>query len=179
MPYMYILECADGSYYPGSPWNLEKRLWEHQNGQGANHTAKHLPVKLVYFEEGDRIEDAYYREKQIQGWSRKKKLALIAGDSNALHRLAECQNDSHWSRRVGFGSAQPTCGSAQPTCGSAQPTVATPSTDPPPSNFVHSINGASDSPCDPGHSRNAPSIAPGVTSPFPVISPFPERSRRE
>jgi putative endonuclease len=125
MPYMYILECADGSYYTGSTWNLEKRLWEHQNGQGANHTAKHLPVKLVYFEEGDRIEDAYHREKQIQGWNRKKKLALIAADSNALHRLAECQNDTHWLRRVGFGFAQPTSGSAQPT-------VATLSTDPTP-----------------------------------------------
>ncbi|PWB54048.1 MAG: GIY-YIG nuclease family protein, partial [Nitrosomonadales bacterium] len=107
MPYMYILECADGSFYTGSTLDMEKRLWEHQNGQGANHTARHLPVKLVYVEEGDRIEDAYRREKQIQGWSRKKKQALIAGDTNALHRLAECRNDSHWSR-LGFGSAQPT-----------------------------------------------------------------------
>lgn len=167
MPYMYILECVDGSYYTGSTWNLEKRLWEHQNGQGANHAAKHLPVKLVYFEEGDRIEDAYQREKQIQGWRRKKKLALIAGDSNALHRLAECRNDTHWLRHVGFGSAQPKSGFAQPT-------VATLSTDPTPSDFVYSMNGASDS-------RNDPSIVPGMTSPFPERSrkPFPERSRRE
>ena len=107
MPYMYILECADGSYYTGSTWNLEKRLWEHQNGQGANHTAKHLPVKLAYCEEGDSIEAAYRREKQIQGWSRKKKQALMAGDSNQLHRLAACRNASH-SCNVGFGSAQPT-----------------------------------------------------------------------
>ncbi len=46
MPYMYILECADGSYYTGSTWDMEKRLWEHQNSQGANHTAKHLPVPI-------------------------------------------------------------------------------------------------------------------------------------
>ncbi|MBU1733491.1 MAG: GIY-YIG nuclease family protein [Gammaproteobacteria bacterium] len=130
MPYMYILECADGSYYTGSTWNLEKRLWEHQNGQGAKHTARHLPVKLVYFEEGERIEDVYYREKQIQGWSRKKKQSLIVGNTNALHRLSECQNETHWTRGVGFTStgsvhrdfAQPTSGSAQPTSGSAQPT---------------------------------------------------------
>ncbi len=115
MPYMYILECADGSYYTGSTWNLEKRLWEHQNGQGANHTAKHLPVKLAYCEEGDSIEAAYRREKQIQGWSRKKKQALMAGDSNQLHRLAACRNASH-SCNVGFGSAQPT---SQPTSQSA------------------------------------------------------------
>jgi putative endonuclease len=95
MPYVYILECADGSYYTGSTWNLEKRLWEHQNGLGANYTAKHRPVKLIYCEETDRIEDAYHREKQIQGWNHRKKQALIAGETNILHRLAECQNDSH------------------------------------------------------------------------------------
>jgi putative endonuclease len=72
MPHMYILECADGSYYTGSTWNLEKRLWEHQNGEGSNHTKKRLPVKLAYCEYYERVEDAYNREKQIQGWSRKK-----------------------------------------------------------------------------------------------------------
>ncbi len=49
--WMYILECSDGSYYTGSTNNLEKRIAEHQNVQGANHTKKHLPVKLIYFEE--------------------------------------------------------------------------------------------------------------------------------
>lgn len=95
MPYMYILECADGSYYTGSTRDLERRLWEHQNGLGANHTASRLPVKLVYCEECDRVDDVFYREKQIQGWSRKKKQALIAGDTNQIHLLAECQNESH------------------------------------------------------------------------------------
>jgi len=103
---MYILECADGSYYTGSTWDLERRLWEHQNGLGANHTAKRLPVRLVYCEECDRIDHAFYREKQVQGWSRKKKQALIAGDTNQLHRLAECRNESHF-RNAGFDSAQP------------------------------------------------------------------------
>ncbi|HOI15130.1 MAG TPA: GIY-YIG nuclease family protein [Geobacteraceae bacterium] len=106
MPCMYILECADGSYYTGSTKDLERRLWEHQNGVGANHTAKRLPVKLVYFEECARIDDAYYREKQIQGWSRKKKESLIEGDTNQIHKLAECRNESH-CRNAGFGSAQP------------------------------------------------------------------------
>ena len=127
MPYMYILECADGSYYTGSTWDLERRLWEHQNGLGAKHTAKRLPVTLLYCEECERIEDAYIREKQIQGWSRKKKQALMAGDMNQIHHLAECQNESHW-RNVGFDSAQLT-GTDQPM-GTDQPTdsveVATP-----------------------------------------------------
>ena len=82
MPYMYILECADGSYYTGSTWDLERRLWEHQNGLGAVHTVKRRPVTLVYCEQCDRMDDAFYREKQIQGWSRKKKQALMAGDTN-------------------------------------------------------------------------------------------------
>jgi putative endonuclease len=94
MPYMYILECADGSYYTGSTVDLHRRLWEHQNGLGAKHTASRLPVKLIYCEECDRIEDAFRREKQIQGWSRKKKDALMAGDANQLHVLAECRNES-------------------------------------------------------------------------------------
>jgi putative endonuclease len=84
MPYMYILECADGSYYTGSTWNLERRLAEHQSGVGARHTAKRLPVKLVYCEYYDRIVDAYRREKQVQGWSRRKKQALIEENAEKL-----------------------------------------------------------------------------------------------
>jgi putative endonuclease len=87
--YMYILLCGDGSYYTGSTTNLELRLDEHQKGYGANHTRKHLPVKLLYFEEFSRIDDAFYREKQVQGWSRSKKEALINGDINKLKELSK------------------------------------------------------------------------------------------
>ena len=87
--FMYILECADGSYYTGSTKNLERRLREHQAGQGANHTKARLPVKLVYFEEYARIDKAFYREKQVQGWSRKKKQALIEGRQYLLPKLAK------------------------------------------------------------------------------------------
>jgi putative endonuclease len=87
--YMYILHCADGSYYTGSTKNLEERIFQHQCGEGANHTKKRLPVKLLYFEEFDRIDEAYYREKQIQGWSRKKKEALINGDIEKLQEYAK------------------------------------------------------------------------------------------
>ena len=84
MPYMYILECADGSYYTGSTWNLEKRLAEHQNGEGARHTAERLPVKLVFCQYFDRVADAFQREKQVQGWSRRKKQALIEANIDKL-----------------------------------------------------------------------------------------------
>ena len=86
---MYILECSDGSYYTGSTIDLELRVQQHQNAEGANHTKKRLPVKLVYCEEFSRIDEAFYREKQIQGWSRKKKEALIKSKHNLLPALSK------------------------------------------------------------------------------------------
>ncbi len=107
--YVYILRCNDASYYTGSTKNIELRLAQHQQGMGAKHTKKRLPVELVFVEQFERIDEAYAREKQIQGWSRKKKEALIQGDFNQLHKLACCQNDSHFSGfdSAGFDSAQP------------------------------------------------------------------------
>jgi len=80
--YMYILKCSNGAYYTGSTKYLEKRIQQHQNGEGSNYTRKHLPVELVYFEEFHRVDKAFYRGKQVQGWSRKKKEALISGQSD-------------------------------------------------------------------------------------------------
>ncbi len=87
--FTYILECYDGTYYTGSTIDLDRRLSEHQSGKGANYTAKRLPIKLIYYEEYDRIDKAFYREKQIQGWSRNKKQALMFGAPNLLPRLAK------------------------------------------------------------------------------------------
>lgn len=86
---MYILQCADGSYYTGSTKDLEKRLNEHDNHLGANYTKKKHPVRLVYYEEYSRIDVAFYREKQVQGWSHAKKTALIEGSKNKLPLLAK------------------------------------------------------------------------------------------
>lgn len=86
---MYILECSDGSYYTGSTRDLEYRLAEHQKGIGSKYTKSNLPVKLVYFEEYNRIDEAYYTEKQIQGWSRKKKEALINMKGDDLPKLSK------------------------------------------------------------------------------------------
>ncbi|MCP4129375.1 MAG: GIY-YIG nuclease family protein, partial [bacterium] len=60
---MYILRCVDGTYYIGSTVDLDKRLYEHHCGFGANYTRKRLPVKLLYYEEYDRIDYAFFREK--------------------------------------------------------------------------------------------------------------------
>jgi putative endonuclease len=89
MAWMYILECCDGSYYVGSTKNLERRLSEHQQGLGARYTTRRLPVKLVYCEVYDRVSDAFYREKQVQGWRRAKREALINGDPQLLPALAK------------------------------------------------------------------------------------------
>jgi len=86
--YMYILKCSNGQYYTGSTNDLDRRLAQHQNGEGANFTKKYLPVELVYFEEFQRIDEAFYREKQVQGWSRKKKEALINGEYKKLPDLS-------------------------------------------------------------------------------------------
>jgi len=90
---MYILECNDGSYYTGSTTNLDIRIDQHNAGEGANHTKKRLPVSLVYYEEFQRIDDAFNREKQVQGWSRKKKEALINSEQNLLPKLSIAYRD--------------------------------------------------------------------------------------
>lgn len=96
--YMYILLCSDGTFYTGSTTDLEQRLWQHKYGAGANYTKKRLPVKLVYSEEFERIDTAFAREKQVQGWSRAKKFALINSRFDKLHDFAQCKNASHGSK---------------------------------------------------------------------------------
>ncbi|MBI1315635.1 hypothetical protein GC167_02080 [bacterium] len=91
--WMYILECSDGSYYTGSTIDLDRRINQHQSGQGANHTKKRLPVVLVYSEEYPRIAQAFYREKEVQGWNRQKKEALILGQAERLPELSLAYRD--------------------------------------------------------------------------------------
>jgi putative endonuclease len=97
--FTYILQCSDGSYYTGSTKYLYDRVDDHNKGRGANYTKKRLPVKLIYYEEYSRIDHAFYREKQIQGWSRKKKEALINGAPYLLPELSiayrDLRNDSN------------------------------------------------------------------------------------
>jgi putative endonuclease len=89
MPFMYILECRDGSFYVGSTWDLQQRLTQHQAGHGAEYTKRRLPVTLAFAAEFDRIEDAFLMEKRLQGWSRAKRQALIDGRNADLPNLAK------------------------------------------------------------------------------------------
>ncbi|PDT05683.1 hypothetical protein CO666_03495 [Rhizobium chutanense] len=87
---VYILRCSDGSYYTGlTKQEVEARVWEHNSGTYDGYTAKRRPVELVFTETYDRIIDAIARERQIKGWSRRKKEALIAMDYEALPDLSK------------------------------------------------------------------------------------------
>jgi predicted GIY-YIG superfamily endonuclease len=87
--WLYILLCADGSYYTGTTrTNLEFRIAQHQTGHFGGYTATRRPVVLVYSEYFDRIVDAIAAERQVKGWSRAKKEALIAGRLDLLPALS-------------------------------------------------------------------------------------------
>jgi putative endonuclease len=88
--WLYILKCCDGSFYTGTTRaDLEKRVGEHQAGALDGYTTTRRPVALVFSEYFDRITDAIAAERQIKGWSRAKKKALIAGDYRALQQAAK------------------------------------------------------------------------------------------
>jgi putative endonuclease len=93
MPFVYMLRCADGSYYVGSTRNLEQRFSQHSTGQGAAYTRRRLPVELVFAQEFERVDEAYALEKRVQGWSRAKREALIEARYNDLPRLSKKKFD--------------------------------------------------------------------------------------
>ena len=88
MAWVYILECSDGTYYVGSTVDLERRVGQHEAGEGATYTRRRRPVRLVWAAEFDRITDAFAFEKQVQGWNRRKRQALIEGRWDRLPELA-------------------------------------------------------------------------------------------
>jgi len=87
--WVYILECSDGSYYTGSTTKFKERMQDHHEGRYEGYTAKRRPLKLRWRYAFSSIWDAVKAERQIKGWSRKKKEALIRGDMKALHKLAQ------------------------------------------------------------------------------------------
>lgn len=92
--WLYMLKCADGSYYTGHTEDLEIRLAQHAAGAGVSYTANRLPVQLAFTAEFPSREDAIARERQVKGWSRKKKEALCRGDWQEVSRLAKSRNSS-------------------------------------------------------------------------------------
>lgn len=78
MPFVYIVECADGTLYTGWTTDVQRRVKDHNAGRGARYTRERLPVRLVYSEEVADRASAQRRELDIKRWRRKRKLALIA-----------------------------------------------------------------------------------------------------
>jgi len=97
--WVYILKCSDGGYYTGCTTNLEQRIHEHNFKKYDNYTSSRLPVELVFSQKFANVNDAVKAERQIKGWNRKKKEALIKGDFDLLHNLAECKNDTNYKNR--------------------------------------------------------------------------------
>ena len=88
MAFVYILRCCDSSFYVGITSDLDTRLREHNEGLGGAYTFKRRPVEMVYLEYFDSSHAVRMRERQLKGWTRAKKEALIARKPNVLKRLS-------------------------------------------------------------------------------------------
>ncbi|MBT8257370.1 MAG: GIY-YIG nuclease family protein [Bacteroidia bacterium] len=94
--YVYILHCSDSLTYTGITNNLSRRMEEHQKGLNKScFTYKRRPLKLIFQQEFNDVDQAIYFEKKIKNWSGKKKIALANGDFDLLKLLAQCRNESH------------------------------------------------------------------------------------
>ncbi len=93
MAFTYILKCSDGSYYTGVTNDVQRRFWEHQIGNIPGYTHSRRLVELVWCSENVDIASAIAGEKQIKGWRRAKKEALIRGDVETLPELSMAYRD--------------------------------------------------------------------------------------
>ncbi|MEW4467644.1 GIY-YIG nuclease family protein [Parasphingorhabdus sp. JC815] len=91
--YTYILQCSDDSFYTGYTDNLEQRITQHQSGYYTGYTYKRRPLTLVWSDNFPTRNEALEAEKQIKGWSKAKKRALINGDWELLSHLAKNRTD--------------------------------------------------------------------------------------
>ena len=89
--YVYMLQCADGSFYVGNATSndLSKRIAEHESGAYPGYTYTRRPVRLVWSEHFDRITDAIAAERKLKGWSRAKKQALVRQDWSEVEQLSK------------------------------------------------------------------------------------------
>jgi predicted GIY-YIG superfamily endonuclease len=94
---VYIFRCADGSYYTGMSSNLELRIQEHHQGVDPRaYTFGRRPITLVWSQSFSTHDEAFHAERQIKGWSRAKKEALIRGDLEEVHRIVR----KEWEREL-------------------------------------------------------------------------------
>jgi putative endonuclease len=86
--FVYMLRCFDGTFYVGVTNDLERRYWEHCNGDPRSYTHSRKPLRLVYAGEFERVEDAIAFEKRLKGWGHRKKRAFADKDCPLVRRLA-------------------------------------------------------------------------------------------
>ena len=87
--FIYILQCADGTYYTGiTRRSVDERVSEHAQGLVVSYTSRRLPVDLIFSEYYERVDDAVAAERRIKGWSRAKKEAYMRGEFARLSELA-------------------------------------------------------------------------------------------
>jgi predicted GIY-YIG superfamily endonuclease len=92
--YVYLLRCADRSYYVGHTDELEARMAAHREGLIQGYTSSRRPVELLWCEAFASRQDAFERERQVKGWSRSKKEALARGDWDGLTKLARAHGST-------------------------------------------------------------------------------------
>jgi putative endonuclease len=104
--YVYIVECKYGSYYVGITNDLDRRVVEHNTGNDPEcYTYQRRPVELKYYEHFTEVNQAISREKQLKGWSRKKKQALFGEQWDELKRLAKSSATKSKSSNASTSSA--------------------------------------------------------------------------
>jgi putative endonuclease len=96
---VYVLRCADGTFYVGSAQDLDARVKAHNDGRAAAHTFKRRPIHLAYSESFDSKLAAIKRERQLKRWSHEKKQALIDGNFEELRRLSKSRSSPKSRKR--------------------------------------------------------------------------------
>ncbi|MEI6750507.1 MAG: GIY-YIG nuclease family protein [Bacteroidota bacterium] len=98
--FVYLLKCADNSFYTGITNNIERRLSEHETGRNPGcYTFFRRPVELVYSEYFYDPDQAIAFEKKVKGWAMAKKEALINHNWDKIKFLSECQNLTHFRNK--------------------------------------------------------------------------------
>ena len=108
--FVYIVKCIDKSYYTGVTNDIEKRIYQHNTSEDESaYTFSRRPVELVFYEPFKDVDQAIAFEKQVKGWTRKKKEALIEKNWDKIKELAVCINKTshlNYIKRTPFDSAQ-------------------------------------------------------------------------